>query len=97
VGPIVAATVIVCWPRAGPTPAILITQVVPIVEAEPANKELVTNAPVTVGEPDDANMPAGQLMVTAPLGTAVARVKATVTAALAPGTLLPPVSVAPVT
>ena len=48
--------------------------------------------PLTTGVLAAANKPTGQVMVTEPAGLAVAKVKATVTAAVAPGTLLPPVS-----
>jgi len=54
--------------------------------------------PLTAGVLDAANKPAGHVMVTEPVGRAVARVKATVTSTPAfPGTLLPPVSDAAVT
>lgn len=47
--------------------------------------------PLTAGVLEAANKPTGHVIVTEPAGMAVAMVKVTVTAATAPGTLLPPV------
>ena len=92
--PMVAVTVILWAPAIGPVAAIAITQALPVVEAVLAH----SGPPMTAGVPAVANEPAGQVMVTEPVGRGVARVKATVTGTLvAPGTLLPPVSAAKVT
>jgi len=97
VDPMVAVKTRLCAPAAGvfppPAPATIQTFAPPEVD-EVAH----LFPPLTVGVLDAANKPAGHVMVTEPVGRAVARVKATVTSTLAfPGTLLPPVSDAAVT